>query len=192
MNRYAAYADDELLPLLASGDSESFREIFKRYGNKMFRFIHSRVRDKEISEDMVQETFTNLWDKRSLLQIQSLNSYLFSSAKNAVLLHIRRAAVHSRYEAEFINLMAGQQDNSIDEALRVNDLKAVIESSIAQLPEYCQTAFRLSRYEHVPIAEIAERMNISKRTVENYITTTLKHLRNSLGEFMFLVWWLLG
>lgn len=74
----------------------------------------------------------------------------------------------------------------------LKELQQIIEKSLAALPNKCQIVFRMSRMEHRSIRHIAKDMNISTRTVENYLTQALKHLRTSLGEALALVIWLGG
>ena len=89
------------------------------------------------------------------------------------------------------HFLTEQYENPTEDLINSKELKETIESVISELPERCQLAFRLSRMEHKSIAEIAEIMEISPRTVENYITQSLKHLRSSLGDFLtYLIVWM--
>ena len=116
-----------------------------------------------------------------------MNSYLFGAAKHRILSHIRSEGVRKKYAADLALFAAEHIDNSSEELLELKDLQQTIEDRISELPEKCQTAFRMSRMEHEPIQHIAARMNITNRTVENYISQALKHLRTSLGEFLAVI-----
>jgi RNA polymerase sigma-70 factor (ECF subfamily) len=96
--------------------------------------------------------------------------------------HIRHNIIRREYVDYFLNFH-DNVDNSNEELANLSDVLRILDHSIAQLPERCQTAFRLSRIDHMPIAAIAEQMNISSRTVENYITQALKHLREACAAF---------
>jgi RNA polymerase sigma-70 factor (ECF subfamily) len=171
--------------LLRNGQPKSFEIIYDLFAGKLYRYISRRVKSKEVSEEIVQEIFVSLWNKRETLQITvSLEAYLFGAAKFRILSYIRSERVHREYAANFTLFVAEHYDNSVVEMMDLKDLQHSIETSIAQLPEKCRTAFRLSRIDHEPIPRIAGRMNISERTVENYLSQALKHLRVSLGQYL--------
>ena len=186
---YNGYDLSNLLPLLNNGDQRAFEVIYDRFADRLYRYVYSRIRVKETSEEIIQEIFVSLWVRRGSLEITtSLDSYLFGTAKHKILSHIRSEGVRKKYAAELALFAAERIDNnSSEELLELKDLEQTIEDRISELPEKCQTAFRMSRMEHEPIQHIAERMNISNRTVENYISQALKHLRISLGEFLAVI-----
>lgn len=182
-----SHTDEELFRLLHEDDTAAFNELYSRYWKNLYKYIRAGVGNDELAQDLLQDVFIKLWNLRHTLTItSSLNDYIFRIAKSAVIKHFRSEGVWRKYAAHFAQTMS-THDNSNEEQQRVRDIESSIERSIAQLPTHYQTAFRLSRYEHVPTAEIAQRMNISPRTVENYISHALKHLRTNLGEFMVVV-----
>ena len=179
------YDHSNLLPQLNSGDQQAFEAIYDCFADRLYRYVYSRIRVKETCEEIVQEIFVSLWIRRESLEITtSLDSYLFGVAKHKILSHIRSEGVRKKYAADLALFAAERIDNSSEELLELKDLQQTIEDRISELPEKCQTVFRMSRMEHESIQHIAERMNISNRTVENYISQALKHLRISLGEFL--------
>jgi len=193
MTRYADLTDKDLLPLLNTGDKAAFRELYNRYSRPVYQYITSILDDRQPGNDIVQDIFIDLWERRADLRLSptaiSYLPYLFRAAKNKVIDYIRKKVLHQKYAAEFTAMMS-EYSNDSEEVMALNELRSMVEKSIAQLPERSQMAFRLSRYDDLPIREIAKRMNISPRTVENYLTAALKHLRASLGEVMALAVWL--
>lgn len=186
-------SSSELLALLKNGEEKTFEIIYECFSDRLYHYVHSRVNIKEVSEEIVQEIFVSLWTKRKTIEITtSLDAYLFGSAKFKILSYIRSEKVRYEYANHFTKFSAERIDNSIEEMMNLKDLQNSIDTSILELPEKCRTAFRLSRIEHEPIYRIAERMHISKRTVENYLSQALKHLRSSLTEFLtvFFLWML--
>jgi RNA polymerase sigma-70 factor (ECF subfamily) len=182
--------DAELLPLLNKGDRKAFELIYDRYADTLYRYIYNRIRIKEDTEEIVQEIFVSLWAKRENLVISSpLSAYLYGASKNRIFNYIRSGQVRKKYAVDFALFLADRNDNSVQEFMNLSDLQSTIEHSISQLPDKCQQAFRLSRMEHLSIPNIAERMNISTRTVENYLSQALKHLRTTLGEFLAILVW---
>jgi RNA polymerase sigma-70 factor (ECF subfamily) len=183
MDAYTSKADNELVALLQSDDEGAFEEMYRRYATLLFRYVADKVRERENCEEIVQETFVWLWShRRTLHHVTELRPYLYGIVKHKVFNHIRHNMIRREYAVHFQKFGTGV-DNSNEELTNLSDVLQVLDHSIAQLPERCQTAFRLSRMEHLPIATIAEQMNISTRTVENYITQALKHLRDALSGF---------
>lgn len=174
--------DEELLGSCQLSDGDSFEILYHRYASELYHYTHSRINNREDSEEIIQELFIWLWSKReSLGNVTSVKSYLYSACKHAIFNYFRSHKVRRQY-AEHFTLFQASYDNSTEENMDLTDLKEVLESKMKELPERCQVAFRLSRLEHLPIQTIAEQMNISTGTVENYITTALKHLRVGLGK----------
>ncbi len=99
---------------------------------------------------------------------------------------IKSTQVRNNYIDSFNHFRDALFDDSTNEQMALNDLKMMLEKSITELPEKCQEVFRLSRTQHLSIQEISLQLNISHKTVENHLTKALKHLRNSLGDFLVL------
>jgi len=175
---FSQQEDSTLLLLLGEGDKAAFESIYNRHADALFRFVNSRIASKEDSQEIIQEIFIWLWTKRaSLHNVQSLRAYLFSAAKHSLFNYFRSAKVRKRYAEDFIRFESTHK-NATEQEMNLQDIHGSLEESLSSLPERCQTAFRLSRIEHMPIRDIAQKMAISTRTVENYITQALKHLRN--------------
>jgi len=180
----------QLLEALRSGDASAFERIYLQMGEQLLHYVHSRIQNRAVSEEIIQEIFISLWMRRHDLSIRTaLEPYLFSAAKHKILSHIRSEKVRRRYAEHFALFVAQHHANMTADLLDVADLEAVIEERIATLPPKCQQAFRMSRFAHKSIAEIAEEMDISARTVENYITKALKYLREALsrGQWTFVL-----
>jgi RNA polymerase sigma-70 factor (ECF subfamily) len=176
---------EQILASFKAGDRFAFEYIYNKYVERLFSFINGKIRAREISEEIIQEIFVSLWANRETLEIHtSVEAYLFGAAKNQVLYYIRKEYVRREYAAEFTHFAREQYDNSVVEQTDLNDLENTIQQKVAELPGQCQVAFRMSRMEHKPISQIAKKMNISTRTVENYISQALRHLRTSLGELL--------
>jgi len=183
MDAYTSKADNELVALLQAGDRRAFEAMYRRYATLLFRYVADKIYTREDCEEIVQETFVWLWSHReSLHHVTELRPYLYGIVKHKVFNHIRHTIIRREYADHFLKF-GSAVDNSNEELSNLSDVVKLLDQSIAKLPERCQTAFRLSRIEHLPIAAIAEQMSISTRTVENYITQALKHLREAVSEF---------
>ncbi len=163
-------------------DAKAFEIIYDQYAKSIYRFIMRRINHQEDSKEIAQDIFIWLWANREKLQILSVSNYLFAMCKYRISVYIRsqqcrkKHAVHIHYISEFTG-------HTTEEMINLSDLKATITRQVSQLSPKCQEVFRMSREEHLPIARIAEIMNISTSTVENYITSALKHLRTNLTEY---------
>lgn len=178
----------DFFSLPAAEQEKAFEALYDRFEPGLYRYVYSKVRTKEVCEEIIQEIFLALWAKRDKLVINmSVEAWLFGAAKNKILNFIRSRAVRDRYAANFALFASERFDNSSEEILYMKDLFKAIEESISELPDHYQTAFRLSRMQHQPTQRIAEYMKISPRTVENYISAALKHLRISLDRVMLLI-----
>lgn len=182
--------DLELIEQLNDGKQKAFESIYDRYSDALYTYVFNRVKIKQVSEEIVQEIFVSLWAKHRTLEITtSLEAYLYGACKYKILTYIRSDLVRKRYAADFMLYITGKYDNSVEEFMNLSDIRSTIENSICQLPDKCQMAFRLSRMDHLAIPDIAEKMNISTRTVENYLSQALRHLRITLGEFLAIIAW---
>lgn len=178
----------DLLTALQNGSRSAFETIYHRLANKLLHYINNRVHDRAISEEILQEIFLSLWlSKADFESFSALEAYLFKASKYQILNYIRSEKVRHRYAEHLTLFFAQEYDNSVEQMIDLTDLKAVIEQHIEELPPKCQEAFRLSRYMHKSIAETAELMDISPRTVENYITQALKHLRKNLTHYQWIM-----
>lgn len=170
--------DFALLDQLREGSGEALAALYGHYARTLYQFVYNRTEGHEISHEIVQEIFLSLWQRREYLIIEtSLRQYLFGAAKFKVLDYRRSAQVRKTYAADMKFYFSRRYDNAIDEQIHVDHILQSVEYTLQRLPIRAQTVFRLSRFEHKPIAEIAVQLNISRRTVENYISLVLSRLR---------------
>ena len=174
-----------LVNLMKQGNALAFQKIYDSYWEKLFVYTYNRLHIREVSEEVVQDVFFSLWAKReSIIITSSLSAYLYGATKHRLLNELRSARVRKIYASDYASFVKDLYDNSNVEQQDVNDLQNSLEGTISELPKQCQTVFRLSRQQHLPNQNIAERLNISTKTVENYLTQALKYIRTSLGGFL--------
>ncbi len=174
-------SDSDLLESLRSGDYRAFEEIYARYWARLFKSANNLLRDQEQSIDLLQEIFVSLWIKRESVTIENLSAYLYGAVRFQVSNHIRHQKIRESFfdEVKALSLRFETQDR-----YDIVELEDVLDKGINRLPRKCREIFRLSRYEHLSHKEIADRMGISARTVENQIGIALKRLRISVGDFL--------
>ena len=170
---------------MKKGDITAFEEIYCLYWSDLYSYAYNILRNKVICEEIVQEIFFSLWNKRSELKItHSLKAYLFTAIKFQTLNYLKSEKVKKHYTESYSNFGKIFFDNSNEENIYFSDLRSKVENEVSKLPEKCQQIYRLSRDEHQSIKNIADLLNISHKTVENQLTKALKYLRSSLGDFL--------
>ncbi len=162
---------------------DAFREVFKEYFNPLVNFIYSRyIKDFEIAKDVVQSTFSKIWEKKDSIEIStSIKSYLFQSAKNKALDHIRANSDKSmELQDDFREYDVA--DDHIDRDARSFTIREEIVSSIADMKPKMKMIFELNKFRGFSYEEIAIDMGISKRTVETNMAKAFAILREKLKD----------
>ena len=163
-------------------DLTSYEIIFKKYFKELYRFAFSYVRDATIAEEMAQEVFLYVWEKRKQIEIQTtLKTYLYSAIKNKCLNYIKLELPKQQAMADVSEVMLSITTSHGDEGENER-LKNYIASAIDSLPNKCRKIFILSRNAGLTYEEIAEELDLSKKTVENQMGIALKKLRESLED----------
>jgi RNA polymerase sigma-70 factor (family 1) len=180
---YQMWPDTELLALLRLDDRKAFETLYNKYSSKVYQAAYNLFRDRDVCEDLVQELFIDLWAKRNKLNILSLEWYLKVAIKNRVLMYIRTQKVTLDISA--IEMLT--EKYAADSRLLQNDISTILENNVQRLPEKCRQIFTLSRKEYLSNKEIASRLNISTKTVENQITIALRYLRTGLTDYLPMV-----
>ncbi len=166
---------------------DNFDKIYIIYYSRMHRFAKEYVLSSEEAENIVQDVFVLLWEKREVLNIQiSLLSYLFSLVKNKCLDYLRHKSIEDKSQQELSAKLYSLE--LLNQAFSSNeDIEEIVTSAVNKLPERCREIFIKSRVEGKKYREIAEELNISVNTVENQITIALKKLRIELKDYLPLL-----
>jgi RNA polymerase sigma-70 factor (ECF subfamily) len=178
--------DSQIFEAIKRDDKGAYEMVFREYYRPMTAYAFRFLNDLSESESIVQEVFLRLWQKRREIMItSSLQNYLFRSVKNQCINQIYHNKIKTEYQAMVIN---NEEDRSeYSEFFLEFGLKRRIEAAIAALPEKRQEIFRLARVDGLKYREIADRLEISVKTVETQMTLALKQLRESLKAFKNLV-----
>jgi RNA polymerase sigma-70 factor (family 1) len=179
---YADFTDDILARLLRTSDEQAFQEIYQRHWQRLYRLALRKTSNTTTAEEIVQEIFLTLWDKRETLLIEKLEAYLVSSAKYAVIQHLK-SRLTSPQTLEIAHEQTAERQ-ATEERLLLNDLRTALETGLATLPSKTETVFRMSRFEQLSHTEIATQLDLSEKSVEYHITVALRLLRISLREFL--------
>ena len=180
MTAYDLKDDGELIALLVAGDRSAFTEIFNRYNKLLYSHVFNKIRDEGAAQDLVQDIFVVLWEKRDLIKNINLSGYLFTMTRNRILNLLSHGKIVSDY-ASAIQNYAPSSYPMADELIREKQLSEIIETEINALPPRMREVFVLSRYKHLSNKEIAARLGLSEHTVADQIKKSLKTLRFRIG-----------
>ena len=166
---------------------QDFKSAFDEYYNPLCNYANSFLKDTEASEDIVQDVFIRIWEKRQdLISAGTLRFYLFTAIRNNCLTYLQKQ------KKSVVEPLKEQGVDHFDidrEAIKENDYKALLTQSIALLPPKCREVFLLSRISKLSYQQIAESQGISIKTVENQIGKALRVIREFLKDknvFTFL------
>jgi RNA polymerase sigma-70 factor (ECF subfamily) len=177
--------DQELWLAITRDDSIAFAVLFERYWKKMFKTVNYYLKDYETSEEVLNDVFTDFWEKRKTIRIESFSSYATAACRYHVFKHLKARKINPiLYIEEYTDDMFLTGYCNTDSLIAGADLEIQLELGLKSLPKKCREIFWESRIKHLNNDEIAVNMNISKRTVENQITIALKHLRQHYKEWV--------
>ncbi|MCK9304607.1 MAG: RNA polymerase sigma-70 factor [Bacteroidales bacterium] len=180
------------------GDKNAFRQLYEAYFLKLEHFAVQYVIDFYAANDLVQNVFVILWEKRaSIREDAGLIGYLYTMTRNHCLNYLNHKKTEKKYQQEI------QEKNEREwrlnkcaleffdyERLQENELRTIINKAIEELPETSREVFLMNRKGGLTYGEIAQKLNISDKTVEKRMSKALALLRISLKEYYFLIFFL--
>ncbi|MEA3461064.1 MAG: RNA polymerase sigma-70 factor [Bacteroidota bacterium] len=181
--------DNELLKGIREGDLTSFESLYETYYQPLCNFAYLFLNDEEASRDLVSELFVGLWNRRKKLNIkQSIKSYMYKSAKNAVVSYQRKRKIRFvELKEEAIEPLS---DVSPEILLLKKEFQSVLNQAIGGLPEKSGLVFRMKKLDGLSYREIAQVLNITEKTVENHMAIAIRKIRLALqinpelGEYL--------
>jgi len=179
--------EKNLIERLRGGDRTAFELLFQFYYPGLVIYATQFAVDRGQAEDIVQNMFVKLWEKRQRVQlVDSLKSYLFTSVRNSCLNSLKHQQVESKYIGQLHDM--SEKNLLYQPNLYIaSELQEIIRQAIDELPERCREVFVMSRLEQMKNDEIAEKLDLSKRTVETHISHALKILRVKLKDYLPLL-----
>jgi len=181
MDTVMSVNDKELLRDLSTGSQEAFERIFNAHWQDLFDIAYARMRDKTAAEDLVQDIFTSIWERRYELNITSpLQHYLRTALKYSIIKQVSRANLHQEAMKHLLERM-NEMEHTVLEHLNIADVNRTLAEAILSFPENMRQIFLL-RTENYTISEIAAAMGLAEQTIKNNTTEALKRLRGTLTE----------
>jgi RNA polymerase sigma-70 factor (family 1) len=180
-------SEQEIVGAIRQGNERIFEETFRKYYQSLCNYANSILKEMDEAEEVVQNLFLSIWEKRGDLEINiSLKSYLYRAVHNHCLNRIKHLKIREEYQQYATNFYDASYE-SVSQTVIKNELEQKIEEAIRKLPEQCRLIFRMSRFEELKYHEIAEQLELSPKTVENQIGKALKILRVELAEYLPLI-----
>jgi RNA polymerase sigma-70 factor (ECF subfamily) len=183
---------------IIQGDVKAFDELFRMFYFRLFSFAKSYLRDADIAENMVQDAFLLLWERRETLrQDSNINAWLLTVVKNNILNHIERQRKQIEIENNYVERISRELGLRIaslkdcdPEYIFSAEVTEIINKALASLPEQCRRVITMSRFDEMSNKEIAEKLNISVKGVEYHITNALKKLRIALKDYLLYLFFI--
>lgn len=177
--------DRETILLMSKGDKKAYETIFRRFYPKVHRFVAMLLKNKDDADDVCQLIFLKIWNKREkFTDIRDFDSYLFILTKYTVInyissRHVMPIDIHSLPE------LCSNESSPFDDVV-VKDTQLLVDMVVENMPQQRQMIYRMSREQHLKNEEIAQRLGVQKKTVENHLNLALKEIKKAL-YFVFLL-----
>lgn len=176
------------LQALKDGDHDAYSKIFLHWRKPLYNLICKLVASEEHAKDIIQNTFVNLWENRSKIDInKDIRLYLYMVAKQYMLKHLRKEKTHSKYVKYEINTGSNPYTSSED-ILIEKELNLLKEIALSKMPEFRQNIYKLSVEEGLDNDEISQKLNISKGTIYTQLSIVRKELREIIKIALLFLW----
>ncbi|CAG5008192.1 hypothetical protein DYBT9275_04214 [Dyadobacter sp. CECT 9275] len=181
MRPYLNFSDDELNSLLLQGSEAAFDEIYNRYWKRLYNEAFRRLHDSELSEEVVQDIFIDLWASRDRKEIGHLQSYLMTAVRYQVFMIYNKNKKLPYFEEplDYIQCPEGADSGCFEK-----DLIAAVQLWLSHQPEKRREIFRLRYLEQMSTREISEELKISQKTVQNQLNGSQSSLRSSISKLL--------
>lgn len=182
MARIDDHIDEKLIARFRDGDMDAFRKVYNSFCEPLYRFAFSYLKDSFEAEEIVQDVFLKVWEKRDEVdEHKSFKSYLYRITVNKIFNELKHRVVKQKYEQHALKIeqVPGETPES---SIQFQELNTKIEQLLLKLPEQQRNIFIMSRWKGLTNAEIAENLRLSIRTVENQIYRASKFIKLHLND----------
>ena len=186
------YHDQQLFQKIAAGDEQAFRQVVHLYYPKLLGFVFKMTKTRHTAEELVQEVFLKLWQKRLDTDIQNLGGWLHTVASNLTINYLRRVARENKLFSE-MKKSAAFSSNATNESLDLQESINLLQKALDLLPPQQKKIYVLSQIEGLSREEIALQLNLSPNTIKNHLLKATKFVRDyikkggtSVSGFLFI------
>ena len=173
--------------LLAQRDETAFEQVFKTHFKRLHAYAFTILRDEIEAEEIVQQVFFKLWERNENLSLTgSVSAYLYRAVHNESLNYLKHQKVRSNHQLHVAYSMKNEVEHPAKKVI-TGELEKKIHTALNELPEQCRTIFQMSRFDELKYREIADKLGISVKTVENQMGKALKLLREKLVDFLIFI-----
>lgn len=182
MNRKFLNNDENLVSRLRNSDKKAFELIFRQFREQLYYFALGYLHSEAEAEEIIQNVFIALWENRDMLNEQyPIRNYLYKATVNHIYNFFRSRVVREKYAIQFLKEEI-QVHEEVEEKVLVDDLEEMVDKFVSELPNQQQLIYKLSRKDGLCHAEIARKLGLSVRSVENQIYRALKFIREKLKQ----------
>lgn len=176
--------DEDLILMLRNGNESAFTKIYNLYWDKLYYIAHKLLKDTDAAEEIVQEVFLTLWQKRDGLNIQSVPQYLAAMTRYAVFRHLAREKKYREKESKTaLTGEAALTELNVDDKI----LLQMIAQLSNKLPEKCRLVFQYNKLQDQSLVDVAAQLNITQKTAEAHLTKALRMIRANVGDALSIV-----
>jgi RNA polymerase sigma-70 factor, ECF subfamily len=176
--------DSDILLAIRQGNERVFETVFRKHYQLLCNYACGILKDMDDAEEVVQSIFMKFWEQREGIEISvSLKSYLYRAVHNTCLnrlKHLKIQEVHKQYVGNYYE----ENHDSATDLMDKVELESRISDALEKLPEQCRLIFKMSRFEELKYQEIADRLQLSVKTIENQIGKALKIMRTELADYL--------
>ncbi|HTN08317.1 RNA polymerase sigma factor [Agriterribacter sp.] len=176
-----AFSDEQLFLLIKQDSRSAFDELYNRHWYTLFNIAYKRLRSKENCSDIVQDIFTDLWNKRTLKHIENVAAYLSTAVRYKVYTLLSEGKAGINFVQPFENLVSS---TTADSSFNEKEIKHLLFLWMQTLPEKRREIFRLKYYEGASTRQISEHLNISQKTVQNQLLLAFQDLRLHIAHYL--------
>jgi RNA polymerase sigma-70 factor (family 1) len=181
---YTHHTDKLLFEFLKNDDYDAFNELYSRYWQPLYLSAFQILKDRQPCMDIVQDIFVWLWDNRKTVQVEQPQAYLKAAVRFKIANLFRAGRVRDSFYMEILNAPVSSGAANPESMLELKELQAMVLKAIADLPDKCRQVFELSRNNKLSNQQIASKLGLSIKTVENQITIALRRIRSQLSSFL--------
>jgi len=173
---------EDIIRRLKKDNKSAVDELFGYYYPRLYHFSKSILKIETGIDDILQEVFVKIWlNRQKISNAGTFNAYIFTITKNEVLNLIRSSVKDHTFKDE-LYLRSVAEEYQTQNQLEYDEIKTGIDHIVSSLPEKRKQVFILSRTEGLSNKEIAQQLNISKKTIEDHITHAIKHIKSAMQE----------